>query len=187
MKCQLVSESLFFRIAFSVLILFSAASCNKNEKVESDEKVLENNYKEEKEAKFFIATANLSKRIISKSQIAQQKAQKNTVKELGKKLELQQNNLFQQISKIANKKLIIITEINAAGNDDLFELMKTKARNFDTAYLNDMKNELAEEIELLRAITKETKDSSIIKLTHSELPIQYELLRATEKTQREIN
>ena len=125
--------------------------------------------------------------MISKSQIAQQKALHIEVKELSKKIETEQYNVLQNITKIANKKLIIITEINAAGNQDLYELMKADKSNFDKIYLNAMTDALAEEIGLLEKITKDTKDVGILKLVNSFLPKQYELLKLTEKFKKEIN
>ncbi|MDX6181843.1 DUF4142 domain-containing protein [Flavobacterium sp. Fl-77] len=189
MRVKLVSESLFYKIALSVLILFSAESCKENDTLEEETKseILENNTEEEREAHFFIATANISKKMVSKSQIAQQKTLQHDIKELSKRLEHQQNNIFQEITKMANKKLIIISEINAAGNDDLYKLMNAKEKNFDKLYLNDMTNALSDEITLLQTITKETADISILKLANSILPIQYEFLRETEKLKERIN
>lgn len=189
MKAPLLSESLIISSAFCVLILFSIESCQNKERVDNQNKneVFGNNTQEEIEAHFFIGIANVSKKMISKSQIAQQQGLHSKVKELSKKIENEQYNVLQNITKIANKKLIIITEINAAGNQDLYELMKADKSNFDKIYLNDMTDSLAEEIGLLEKITKDTKDVGILKLANAFLPKHYQLLRETEKLKREIN
>jgi len=189
MKTPLLSELFFFRIAFSVVILFSATGCKKNEFSENDAKIetLKNNALEEKETYFFSAIANLSKKIISKSQIAQQRTVQNKVKELSIQLEQEQNNVFQKINKIATKKLIIITEVNTTGNDDLYELMNTEDWNFDKQYLSEVANAIAEEIELVRNIRKETKDSIVLRLANEVIPQQYKLLGEIKKLEIEIN
>ncbi|MWB95536.1 DUF4142 domain-containing protein [Flavobacterium sp. GA093] len=188
MKVRLLSETFFFRILCSVLILASIESCEKNERANNSKNdIFENNATEEKEAYFFITTANVSKNMISKSQIAQQKSSNIRIKELSKKIEHQQNKVFQNITIIASRKLIIITEIYAAGNEDLYELMDTSSESFDKKYLNSMADSLAEEIVLFKEIAKETDEVAILKLTKESLSEQYELLKETEKLRKEIN
>lgn len=182
MNAKLLLKSLFFKIAFVVLGVTFFESCNKNDTTKNT--IFTDNVKEEKEAYFFIATVNVSKKMISKSQIAQQKGSQIKVVELSKKIENQQNKIFQEITKIANKKLIIITEINAAGNQDLYELMNTTQKKFDESYLNSMSDSLTEEIELFRTITKETKDVAILKLINEFLPIQFEHLKEIEELKK---
>jgi predicted outer membrane protein len=162
-------------------------SCKKNEPLENALKseTFNKNDKEEIEAFFFIATANVSKSLISKSQIAQQKSSEIEILELSKKIESQQSQILQDVTKMANKKLIIITEINATHKRDLYELLDATDVNFKTAYVDSMTESLKEQIGLFESVSKETNDKTILKFVLQYLPEQYQLLRETEKL--EIN
>jgi len=129
---------------------------------------------------FFIETANIGKTIISKSQIAQKKSSENSIVILGKKIENNQNRLLQEITELANKKLLIISEINASHRRDTYELITANSSNFDRVYLNSMKKCLEEQIKLLENVSKETNDKIILKLVLKYLPEQFDLLRETE-------
>lgn len=163
------------------------SSCKKNNPIETSLKneTFTKNEKEEIEAFFFIATANVSKSIISKSQIAQQKSSDINIQELSEKIEFQQSNLLEEVNKMANKKLIIITEINPTHKTDLYDLIDAADIGFKKAYLNSMSQSLNEQINLFESISKETNDKTILKLVLQYLPGQYQLLRETERINRE--
>lgn len=163
-------------------------SCKKTNTIESSLK--NENFtkteKEETEAFFFIATANVSKSIISKSQIAQQKSSDFEIQELSKKIETHQNEVLQEISKMANKRLIIITEINATHKRDLYDLIDANNNDFDKTYLDSMIDSLQEQIGLFEQISKETNDKKILKLVLQFLPEHYRILREMQKVQSKI-
>lgn len=137
---------------------------------------------------FFIATANVSKAIISKSKIAQQKSSESSIAILSLKIERQQNRLLEDVNELATKRLIIISEIDAPHRRDTYNLVNVNAFDFDTVYLKLMKQYLEEQIELLESISKETNDKTILKLVLTYLPEQFDLLRETElNLKKEIN
>jgi predicted outer membrane protein len=190
MKAISISKSRFFNILFLLLILVCLASCKQDNKLESSNNkiVFDKKNNEEVEAYFFIATASISKSIISKSQIAQQKCSQKEIQSLSKRIENDQSHLLEDITKMANKKLIIITDINeSTAKKDLYQLIDTAEVHFDKAYINSITASLSEQIELLESISKETKDESILKLVLSYLPQQYILLRETKKIKEEIS
>ncbi len=131
---------------------------------------------------FLFAAANASQTIISKSQIAQQKSSDNNILEVSKQIEINQNQLLQEITTLANKKLIIITEINATHKRDLYDLIDANETNFNAAYLDSMNASLEEEIRLLESISKETNDQIILEMVLQYLPKQYEFVREIQKS-----
>ncbi|MBS7230759.1 DUF4142 domain-containing protein [Flavobacterium psychroterrae] len=189
MKAAPQLKATFFRLIFLLIIMISLASCKKNNPVESSLKseTFNKTEKEEIEAFFFIATANVTKSIISKSQIAQQKSSDFTIRELSKKIEINQNQLLHDISKMATKKLIIITEIDATHNKrDLYDLIDANNTDFNKTYLNAMTESLKEQIGLLESISKQTNDKTILKLVLQYLPEQYQILREMQRINYEI-
>jgi predicted outer membrane protein len=174
---------------FLLIIIVCVSSCKKTNPIETSLKneTFTKTEKEEIEAFFFIATANATKSIISKSQIAQQKSSDFTIQELSKKIEINQTQLLQEVSKMANKKLIIITEINATHKRDLYDLIDANSTGFNKIYLDSMAESLKEQINLFESISKETNDKAILKLVLHYLPEQYQILREMQRISYEIN
>ncbi|MDQ6469222.1 DUF4142 domain-containing protein [Flavobacterium sp. LHD-80] len=178
---------------FFLLIIISFSACGKKEHQKAshfkNEAFSQNNRqqidKDQVESSFFIAVANVSNALISKSQFAQKRSE-SPIQELSKKIEDHQNQLLQRISEMANKKLIIITDINVAHKRDLYELIATEESSFDKTYLNSISESLSEQINLLEKISSETNDEKILKLVLQYLPDQYQLLRETERLKTEF-
>jgi len=164
------------------------SSCKKTSPIETSLKngTFTKTEKEETEAFFFIATANVSKSIISKSQIAQQKSSDFEILELSKKIENHQNDLLLKISQMANKRLIIITEIDATHKRDLYDLIDANNTNFNQVYLDSMIESIKEQIGLFEQISKETNDQKILKLVLQYLPEHYRILREMQKINNTI-
>jgi len=188
MKAKPVIKAAFLRVSF-LLIVVCSASCKKHNPIESALKneTFTKTEKEEIEAFFFIATANVSSSIISKSQIAQQKCSEISIQELSKKIEAHQTELLQEITKIANKRLVIITEIDATHKRDLYKLIDAGDTNFKGAYLNSITESLDEQIKLLESISKQTNDKTILSLVLKYLPEQKKLLSETESLKKVMN
>lgn len=171
-----------------MIMTTTISSCNHNENPEKTNKYVLTKNPEEIEAYFFVAIANTTKSIISKSQLAQQKSAKGQIKNISIQTENSQKHLLQEINKIAVEKLIIINEINTTvTNKDLYELQNKNDVDFDKAYLNSITKSLSETIKLLETIANETNDTVTLKFVTHYLPKQYELLRNTEKIKRQIN
>ncbi|WP_230392445.1 DUF4142 domain-containing protein [Flavobacterium sp. LC2016-01] len=178
---------------FFLLIIISFSACGKKEHQKASPFIKETfsqnnkqfNDKDQVESSFFIAVANVSNALISKSQFAQKRSQ-SPIQELSKKIEDHQYQLLQKISEMANKKLIIITDINVTHKRDLYELIATDESSFDKTYLNSISASLSEQINLLENISSETNDEKILKLVLQYLPDQYQLLRETERLKTEF-
>ena len=182
-------KATILRIIFLLILTLCVSSCNKNKPIESSiaNDVFNKNDKEQIEAFFLIATANASNAIISKSQIAQQKSSQNKILELSRQIESHQNHLLQEVSKVAGKKLVIITDIGTTNKLALYELIDTNDTEFDKAYINSLAKSIDEQIEVFESISKETNDTTILKLVLEYLPTEYQILRETQRIKQEIN
>ncbi len=187
MKAIPLFKASLFKVFFLFVLILCITTCRKINPIESSLKnqAFVITEKEETEAYFFISTANASKSIISKSQIAQQKSSDAIVQELGKRIEFQENQVLNEISNMAALKLIVITEINATHKRDLYNLIDANGTEFNDVYLNAMKDALNDQIELFETISRETNDKKILELVLRFLPEQYKLLRETERIRKQ--
>ncbi|SFC85961.1 DUF4142 domain-containing protein [Flavobacterium phragmitis] len=187
MKAIIPLKASIFKVFFLIVLVLCITSCRKINPIENSFKnqAFVITEKEETETYFFISTANASKSIISKSQIAQQKSSDAIVQELGKRIEIQENQVLDEVSKMAAMKLIVITEINATHKRDLYNLIDAKGNDFNDVYLNAMKEALSDQIELFETISRETNDKQILELVLRFLPEQYKLLRETERIRKQ--
>ncbi|KAF2335085.1 DUF4142 domain-containing protein [Flavobacterium daemonense] len=192
MKAMPLIKAAILKVFF-LLIVTSFSACGKKEHQKPNsfrEEVFSQNNKqqidkEQVETSFFIAAANVSNALISKSQFAQKRSE-IPIQELSKKIEENQNQLLQRISEMANKKLIIITDINVTHKRDLYELIDTDENSFSRTYLNSISESLSEQINLFEKISSETNDEKILKLVLQYLPDQYQLLRETQRLKTEF-
>ncbi|WP_286967498.1 DUF4142 domain-containing protein [Flavobacterium sp. UBA4854] len=175
------------KVFFLFVLVVCITSCRKINPIENTLKnqAFTKNDREETEVFFFISAANISKSIISKSQIAQQKSSDVIVQELSKRIEIEENQLLQEVTKMATSKLIVITEINATHKRDLYNLIDASNKDFNSIYLDATTEALCDQIELLETISKETNDKQILELVLRFLPEQYKLLRETERIKKQ--
>lgn len=171
------------RVIF-LLIIICTSSCKQNNPIENSLKNVTFNTtdKEQMDAYFFIATATLSNALISKSQIAQQKTSDSIIRQISKKIENHQTELLQEVAAIANKRLIIVTDINNNANKlDLYKLIDTNDASFNKVYLSSLKESLNKQIETFESVNKRTSDEVILKLVLRYLPKMHQFLRETEQ------
>jgi hypothetical protein len=189
MKTLPLLKAPIFKVLFLLIFIICFSSCGKkNQQTSSFKKEAFNrNNNEELENSFFIEMANVMNSMISKSQIAQQKSSESKILEVSKKIVDHQNQLLQKVNEMANKKLIIITDINASHKEELRELNNTNDAGFNKAYLSSMTVALDQQIKLFEQISKKTNDQLILKLVLQYLPEQYQLLRETEQIKSEFN
>ncbi|MDP5200063.1 DUF4142 domain-containing protein [Flavobacterium sp. DG2-3] len=180
-------KTAYFKVFFSFLLVICITSCRKINPIENTLKnqAFAKNEREETEVFFFISTANITKSIISKSQIAQQKSSDIIVQELSKRIEVQENQLLEELNKMATSKLIVITEINATHKRDLYNLIDANGNDFNTIYLDAVSEGICDQIELLETISRETNDKAILEFVLRFLPEQYKLLRETERLKKQ--
>ncbi|MFC0779357.1 DUF4142 domain-containing protein [Flavobacterium sp. HJSW_4] len=180
-------KTVYFKVFFLFVLIICITSCRKINPIENTLKnqAFAKNEREETEVFFFISVANVSKSIISKSQIAQQKSSDVIVQELSKRIEVQENQLLEEITKMATSKLIVITEINAMHKRDLYNLVDASNNDFNSIYLDAMTDAICDQIELLETISRETNDKQILELVLRFLPEQYKLLREAERIKKQ--
>ena len=182
-------KAVIFKVLFFLIFLISFASCGKKSQRENaiKKESFTDTKKDEIETSFFIEMANAMYSMISKSHIAQQKSSENKILEISKKIENHQTQLLQKVTEMANKKLIIITELNVAHKEEIYNLSNQNGNDFNKAYLNAMATSLTQQIKLFEKISKETNDELILKVVLQYLPEQYQLLRETEQIKSEFN
>lgn len=188
MKAITILKASLFRVFFLLVLGLCITSCRKINPIESSLKnqAFAITEREETEALFFISTANATKSIISKSEIAQEKSSDAIVQELGKRIEFQENQILNDISKMATMKLIVINEINTTHQKrDLYNLIDANGKDFNDVYLDAMKDALNDQIELFETISRETNDKQILEMVLRYLPEQYKLLRETERLRKQ--
>ena len=188
MKAIPLLKATIFKVLFFLIIIISFPFCGKKSQRENSirKEAFNKSKVEEIETSFFIEMGNIVNSTISKSQIAQQKSSESKILEVSKKIENHQNQLLQQVTEMANKKLIIITDINASHKEELRELNNTSGINFNKVYISSMATSLDQQIKLLEQISKKTNDQLILKLVLQYLPEQYQLLRETEQINNEF-
>lgn len=164
------------------------SSCQKNNPIETSLKseVFTTSDKELTAAYFLIATAGISKSVISKTQVAQQKSSESTIREMSRKLENHQNLLLQEVTKMANNRLVIVTDIETINKEDLYKLIDKNNTNFNEAYLDSVIESLDAQIKLFESISKDTNDKMILKLVLQYLPTDYQFLRETKQIKQQI-
>ncbi|MBZ4034505.1 DUF4142 domain-containing protein [Flavobacterium sp. 17A] len=177
----------FFKVFFLLAIVLCNTFCKRVNPIENSLKTqsFAKNEREETEVYFFTRAANLSKSIISKSQIAKQKSSDVIIQQLSQRIEFKENQLLEEITRMATLKLIVITEINATHKRDLYNLSDAKGNEFDDIYLDATKEALNNQIELFESISRETNDKRILELILRYLPEQYKLLRETERVKKQ--
>ncbi|MCV2487217.1 DUF4142 domain-containing protein [Flavobacterium sp. SH_e] len=180
-------KATFFKVLFLFVLVLCMTSCRKINPIENTLKTqaFAQSDREETEVFFFISTANVSKSIISKSQIAQQRSSDVIVQELAKRIEIQQSQLLEELTKMATSKLIVITEINATHKRDLYNILDANKNEFNNVYLEAMTDAICDQIELLEKISRETNDKQTLELVLRYLPEEYKLLRETERVKKQ--
>lgn len=183
MKAMPLLKATIFKVLFFLILIICFPFCGKKSQRETSVKkeAFNKSKVEEVETSFYIEMGNIVNSMLSKSKIAQQKSSESKILDVSKKIENHQNQLLQQLTEMANKKLIIVTDINASHNAELLELNAATGINFNKTYLSSMVTALKQQISLFEKISKETNDEMILKLVLQYLPEQYQLLRETEQ------
>ncbi|MEO6174024.1 MAG: DUF4142 domain-containing protein [Flavobacterium circumlabens] len=189
MEAKPIVKTKILRVLFLLIIIICSTSCKENNPIETSLKneVFIKSDKEQSEAYFLIATANISKSIIAKSQIAQQESSESKIGEIGKRLQNQQNLLLQDVTRMANNRLVVVAGINTDNRGDLYEQIEKNDNNLNKAYVDAVATSLAEQIKLFESISRDTNDRMILKLVLQYLPESYQLLREVAQIREQIN
>jgi hypothetical protein len=105
---------------------------------------------------------------------------------MSKKLENHQNLLLQEVTKMANNRLVIVTDIETINKEDLYDLINKDNTKFNEAYLDSVIESLDAQIKLFESISRDTNDTMILKLVLQYLPTDYQFLRETKQIKEQI-
>lgn len=167
----------FLGLMLGTSVLFSSSFCNRSKIAQSDSIVHElNNAKfqaaeDQKNAKILVATAEIFLREIKLAQLAQKKAVKVDVKELGKMNEEFHTQKLLSVMKIAKNKSISIPTSPSSEGEEIFTQLDNKSGNsFDSYYCDEMVYNQKQTIDFLGHIDAETNDEYLNEWAKNMLP-----------------
>ena len=179
MKTILFRKKSMFNILFLFLFLFSTAACEQKRKLSNKLKIdtEEFNINQNSEAQFLINTSNLSKNIIAATEMAISKSTNQDIIQFSIELKKEQQLLLEDVNKLANNNLIIITELNS--NDvkkNRSNIIVSQETNFEEQYIDYLFFALDQEIKFFEEIILQTQDVDIKNFVNDAIPKQEEFI-----------
>lgn len=115
MKNSSINQKEIFKVIFILVIAITVVSCGNDQKVEDTKEIAEdhNDAKfedndKERDAQFLVNATEINLEEISLAQLAQQFGKTEDVKELGKAMEINHAKSLQELTTLAQTKLISI-------------------------------------------------------------------------------
>ena len=168
-----MKKTSFFREAMLLVTIvtttFLIASCGYNQKTTDTKEVAEDqndenfdNYKQERDAQFLVNAAEIDLEQIQLAQLAQQNGKTTHVKELGKMMEDAHTKSFNDLTVLANSKMIIIPNSATNNAQDVYKKLNDESGNdFDKAYADMMVNEHKDAIAAFEKASTDSYDTDI--------------------------
>ncbi len=158
--------------------LFGVSSCSNNQKPEDTKDVAEehneakfDNTNNEKDAKFLVNAAEINLEEIKLGQLAQQNSMMTVVKELGKMMEEAHSKSMNELTALANKKLITIPTSATDEAKDAYKKLSTKSgMDFDKEYCDMMVSGHKDAIAAFEKASTESFDEDIKTWATATLP-----------------
>jgi putative membrane protein len=152
-----------------VAIILLLASCSNNQKPEDAKDVAEENNderfennKQENDAQFLVNAAEINMVEIQLAQLAQQIGRTTHVKELGKMMEDAHTKSLNDLTALAQSKMISIPTSPTDDGLDAYKTLNEKAGDdFDKAYADMMVSEHKEAIEAFEKAATNSNDTDI--------------------------
>lgn len=173
MKKLHIQKIKIFNIILLFFLMIINFACDYKNKPSNTFKIgiEEFNVNQNVEAQFLIRIANLSKKIIAANDIAISKSNNEEIKKLSIEVKNEQQSLLDDITKLANNNLIIITELNSNNiTKSKNTLIIRHENNFDDYYVDYLFFVINQEVEIFEEIILETKDAEIKKIVDSAIP-----------------
>ncbi len=152
-----------------VATIFLITSCGFSQKPNDTKVVAEeqneerfDNNKLEDDAQFLVNAAEINLEEIQLGQLAQQKGGTAQVKELGKMMEDAHTKSFNDLTALAQSKMITIPTSSTDNAQDAYQKLNEKSGNdFDKAYIDMMVSEHKDVIETFEDASTDSNDSDI--------------------------
>jgi putative membrane protein len=173
--CNCRKVLIYITFLAPVLLITSCDTRNKNEDpkeiAEDKNKATLDNRKDEKDAQFLVNAAEINLKEIQLGQLAQQSGTAADVKELGRMMENAHSKSLQDLSALAQRKMITIpTSPTDKGQEAYRDLADKTGNDFDKAYANKMVDDHKESIDLFEKVSKEAVDVDIRNWATASLP-----------------
>lgn len=158
--------------------LFSVSSCSNNQKPEDTKDVAEEHNEakfdktnNEKDAQFLVNAAEINLEEIKLGQLAQQKSRMTIVKDLGKMMEEAHSKSMNELTALANKKLITIPVSATDEAQEAYKKLNNKSGiEFDKTYCDMMVSGHKDAIATFEKASTESFDEDIKTWATATLP-----------------
>lgn len=166
-KKNLIKVPMFMAtVAISFVLM---ASCNNNLKAKDTKVVAEehndaefDNKKQQKDAQFLVNVAEIHLEQIQLGKLAQQVGRTTHVKELGKTMEDAHNKSMNDLTTLANSKMVTIPASPTNDAKDAYKVLNEKSgKDFDKAYADMMVNKHKDAIETFEKASTNSNDTDI--------------------------
>jgi putative membrane protein len=166
-------------LLISGITLFT--SCEENKKAENEEKdpkeVAEDhndakfNKNKEKDAQLLVDAAEMSLKEIKVGELAQKTAVSAEVKKMGQKMATEHKKSLDEISKIAEKKMITVPkETSEESEKDYKSLMEKTGKEFDKHYCDMMVDDHKDAVDKFEKASTDSEDYEIKSMAGKMLP-----------------
>lgn len=179
MKKQLIPSTIL-RYSIFLIALTPFAACSGGASQSSEAKEAANEYNEKKfddentkiDAQFLIAAAEINLEEIKLGQLAQHNGGSASVKEMGKMMEDAHTQSYNELTVLAQNKIVTIpTEMNTNGVA-FYEKMKGKSgAEFDKEYTEIMVRDHEKAIELFESAANSSRDAEVKQFAGKMLPV----------------
>lgn len=161
---------------------------------DSMESQYENSYKsdnqkdQEMNRQFLVSAAETNLKQIQAGQLAQQNGQADHVRELGKMLEDAHTQSQQELTTLAEGKMISLpSSIDENSQEDFNDLMNESDDDFDKSYTDMMVSVHEDSIEAFEQASNDSKDSDIKKWATATLPNLRKHLNKSRECQTKLS
>jgi len=179
MKKHLI-QSKILRYSIFLIAFTPFAACSGGASQSSEAKEAANEYNEKKfddentkiDAQFLIAAAEINLEEIKLGQLAQQNGGSASVKEMGKMMQDAHTQSYNELTVLAQNKIVTIpTEMNANGVA-FYEKMKGKSgADFDKEYTEIMVRDHEKAIALFESAANSSRDAEVKQFAGKMLPV----------------
>ena len=155
---------------------FTITSCSTSKPVDTRKVAEEHNEakfnnKMEKDADWLVAAAEIDLSQIQLGQLAQKNGMAESVKQMGKMMEMDHSNALSQLRSLAvSKQISLPVTVTDAGKEAYNDLMSKPGKDFDKAYANMMANDHKDAIEKFEKASSNASDADIKAWAVSYLP-----------------
>lgn len=170
-------------LQFSLLLTvssFSLMSCGNSTSTADTPKEISKEYNEttfddeyaKKDAQFLIDVAEINLEEIKMGQLAQQNSSSNSIKEMGKMMEDAHTKSYNDLTVLAQDKIVTIpTTMNENGNAYYEKMREKKGADFDKEYNEIMIADHKRAIELFERTAQESRDEDVRQFATKTLPV----------------